>query len=309
MTFGLGAPWTTTTAASASKLNSMNVVWGPGSDLAGLDKTQYKVVVCTATGSGLTIDHVYCANNAGDTWIDISSIADHNHSGTGVGGGSLQDVFRGSPTFMDTGFTYLNRLQKADWDQIVSSTGTITDDVTASENSIKLLTGATSGSGSTIGLKLSNMKLDFSKPSHFQTMLKLSTTASLALKAGVNCETVTAADDNTVKYEAQLCTVTNANWNLRTATGAANSESNTGIAFTTSKVSVRLEHFPTIGTPKVDMYVDSASAFTKTSDIPVSGSSGLLALMKFSLKNSAAADVNCWMYGCRLRYYTSSQWK
>ncbi len=299
MTFGLGGPYNTTTPYSASKANITSVISGPGDDLAGLDKTQYTAIRCTVTGSGLVADHFYIPNAAGDAWLDITtSVA-----------GILYEAFRSAPTFIDTGFRYLSHLLKADWNQIVSSTGTITDDTTANEKSIKLLTGATSGSGATIGQSNSNLKLDFSKNSQFQCMLKLSATTALALKAGVNCETVTSADDNTVKYEAQLCTVTNANWNIRTATGSANSESNSGIAFTTSQVSVRLEHFPTLGTPKIDMYVDSAAAFTKTSDIPVSGSSDLLALMKFSLKNSAAADKNCFVYGARLRYYTSSQWK
>ena len=307
MTFGIGGPWDTTTPGSPSKLNKMTIVYGDGVDIAALDKTTFQFAFCVTTGSGLTVNHLYAVNAAQDSLIDISGAVDHTHIGTGTGG-SLESVFRANPTFIDTGFRFMTKLDKAEWTETISGTGTTANDTTSNEESLKLLTGATSGSGATLA-KTNNFLLDFAKPSHIQFMLKMSATTALALKAGVNTETVTAADENTLKYQAQLCTVTNANWNLRTATGAARSESDSGIAFTTNKVSIRLEHFPTLGTPKVDMYVDSAAAFTKTSDIPTSGSSTITSLMKFSLKNSAAADKQCFMYGTRLRYYTSSQWK
>lgn len=304
MTFGIRGPWDIATSGSPSKLNGMTIIYGVGADIAASDKTQVQYAFCTSTGSGFTVNHFYAVNAAQDAWLDISGAADHTHSGTGDGG-ELEPVFRDSPTFWDIYFR-ADEMIKANWVQTVSSTGSIADDTTGNENSVKLLTGATSGSGSTIELK--GYKLNFAKPSHVQFKLKMSATTALALKAGVNTETVTASDDNTVKYEAQLCTVTNANWNIRTATGAARSESDSGIAFTTNAVSVRLEHFPTAGTPKVDMYVDSAAAFTKTSDIPTSGSSGVTSLIKVSLKNSAAADKNCFVYPPRIRYYTNDVW-
>jgi hypothetical protein len=309
MTFGLAGPWDDADEFSASKANFMTVPSGSGDDIAGLDKTKFKIVVCTADGSGLLKDHVYCADAAGENWIDLTLQAAHTHTGTNDGG-AIDDIFRANPTFIDTGFFFMEKnggLKKAAWTETVSSTGSTADDTTSNEDSMKLATGATSGSGATLS-KTMNWKLDFSKPSHFQFMLKMSATTALALKAGINCETATASDDNTAKYEAQLCTVTNANWNLRTASGSNKSESDLGTAFTTSQTSIRLEHFPTLSTPKVDMYLDSAVAFTKTSDIPTSGSAGQTNIMKFSLKNSAAADKQCFIYGCRLRFYTSSSW-
>jgi len=304
MTFGLGAPWTVSTAGSATKMNIMTTIVGAGTDIAGLDKTTFELAFCTSTGGGLTVNHLYAVNAAQDALIDISGAADHTHTGTGDGG-TLEAMYRDNPTFWDIWFRY-DEMVAAAWKQTTSGTATIASDTTGDEYSVKLLTGATSGSGSTIELR--GYKLNFAMPSHIQFKLKMSATTALALKAGVNTETVTSADDNTVKYEAQLCTVTNANWNLRTASGSNKSESDTGTAFTTNAVSIRLEHFPTIGTPKVDMYIDSASAFTKTSDIPISGSTGVTSLMKFSLKNSAGADKNCFVYPPRIRYYTNDQW-
>ena len=111
-----------------------------------------------------------------------------------------------------------------------------------------------------------------------------------------------------MKYEAQVCTATNANWNVRTASGSANSESDTGTTFTTNRVSLRLEHFPDLGTPKVDIYIDTGAAFTKTSNIPVSGVAGNSKTIKFSLKNGPTTDKTMFMYGARLRYYTTTGW-
>ena len=230
MTFGIRGPWDVTTPGSPSKLNGMTIIYGVGADIAATDKTQVQYAFCTSTGSGFTVNHFYAVNAAQDAWIDISGAADHTHTGVGAGG-ALESVFRANPTYVEV-FYRPDQLAKADWLQTLSSTGTITDDTTSGEDAIKLLTGATSGSGSTI--ELNGLKLDFSKRSHFQTKLKMSATTALALKAGTNCETVTAADDNTVKYEAQLCTVTNANWNIRTATGAARSESDTGSIYNQS---------------------------------------------------------------------------
>lgn len=308
MVFDLRGPWADITPGSVSKLNFMTCVSGPGDDLAGLDKNQYTLIKCTLTGSGLTKDHVYQSSTDGTSWIDISGTASHTH-GDASDGGSYFDILRSNPKVIDTGSKFLFNLDKANWIETVSSTGATANDTDGAtfEKSLKLSTGATSGSGATLGMT-GNLKLDFSKPSQFQSMLKLSATTALALKAGVNCETVTSADDNTVKYEAQVCTVTNANWNLRTASGSNKSESDTGTAFTTSQVSIRLEHFPDITTPKVDFYLNTAAAFTKTSDIPVAGSTGIQTLMKYSLKNSAAADKQCFAYGSRLRYTTNAVW-
>ena len=312
MVFDLRGPWSDSSEGSSSKLNWMTIPSGPGDDLAAIPggPAAYTLVKCTVTGSGFTADHVYQSKADGSGWLDLSVLGTHNHTGSSDGG-ALDDIFRSNPTFIDTGLAFMEKnlaLKKAAWTETVSSTGSTTDDTTSNEDSMKLLTGATSGSGATLA-KTMNWKLSYALPSHFQFMIKVSATTALALKAGTNCETVTSADESTVKYEAQLCTVTNANWNLRTADGSNNSESDTGTAFTTSQTSVRLEHFPTLSTKKVDMYLDSASAFTKTSHIPSTGSAGQTNIMKFSLKNSAAADKQAFIYGCRLRFYTSSNWK
>ena len=300
----LGDEWTSITPGSTSKLNTMTVTWGTGAYLAGLDKSKHKLVVCTATGSGLTIDHVYVADSTSTTWIDLADIV-----GTGGGGaGQVINTFIGDPKFFDLMLTKTNDLLKAQWIQTLVSSGTITDDTdgTTGERSIKLLTGATSGGAATISYP--HLQNDFSKISMFEFKVRLSATTALAYHAGVGADDVTAADSNTIKYNAEVCTATNTNWFLRTASGSANSTSDSGTAFTTSRTGIRIEHYPTAGTPRADMYIGAGTVFQKTSIIPTSGATSDVNLIKHSLKNSAAADKNAFIYGTRLRYTINDEW-
>jgi hypothetical protein len=304
---GLGSPYTEATPVSVSKINFMELVSGTGAELAALDKSKHRLVSCTSTGSGYTLDHVYLFSTDGTTAIDLSNIASHTHTSSSDGG-DIVDVFRANPKFMDLILTKTNDLDKANWIQTVTSTGSIANDTdgTTGERSIKLLTGATSGSGSTISYP--HLQLNFTKRAIYQFKCRFSATTALAFHSGVGADDVTAADSNTRKFNAEVCTATNTNWFLRTADGTGNSTSDTGTAFTTSRVGIRIETFPDLGTPQVDMYIDAGTVFSKTSNIPTSSTTADNNLIKHSLKNSAAADKNLFMYGCRLRYTISDEW-
>jgi len=303
----LGDEWTSIIPGSVAKLNGMTVTYGTGDYLAGLDKTKHKLVVCTSTGSGLTINHVYLASADGTTWIDLSGIITHTHSSSSDGG-TLVELFIANPKFMDLSLTKTNDLLKAQWIQTVTSTGTIADDTdgTTGERSIKLLTGATSGSGSTISYP--HLQLDFSKRAIYQTKVRFSATTALAFHSGVGADDVTAADSNTIKFQAEVCTVTNGNWWLRTASGSANSASDTAIAFTTNRTAVKIIHLPDLGTPETDLQIDTGTLLQKTTNIAITGATADINLVKHSLKNSAAADKNLFMYASRLRYTVSDEW-
>jgi hypothetical protein len=307
MVFGLGAPWTTTTTGSASKLNLMTVPFGPGADLAALDKTLHKLVVCTVDGGGLLKDHVYCANAAATGWVDITVTSNHTHSGT-ADGGSILDILAGNPLFADTGALFMHNIDKAKWVETVVSPGTTANDTdgTTGELSLKLSTGTTSGGAGTLAMK--GLKLDFSKRSSFQFKARLNIASALALHSGVNADDVTAVDSNTAKYDAEVCTVTNNNWNIRTASGSNKTASDTGIAISTNRIAIRLEHHPELGTPEVDAYIDANTVFQKTGNVPVTGTTAVANLMKHSLKNSSASDRNYYVYANRLRYYISDNW-
>lgn len=308
MTFGIWGPWDDQTAGSFSKLNGMTVLSGTGDDLELLDKTQFRIVFCTADGGSLLKDHTYAVDTEAETFIDISSTGSHTHSGTNDGG-SLLDIFSANPLFADTGALFMHNIDKARWVESLVSTGTTANDTDGStgELSFKLLTGATSGGASTLAMK--GPLLDFSKRSMFQFKARLGATiTTLALHSGVNADDVTAVDSNTAKYNAEVCTVTNNNWNLRTASGTNKTSSDTGTAISTSRVGIRLEHYPNLAVPEVDMYIDAHAVFQKTSDIPVSGTTAVANLMKHSLKNSSAADRNYFVYLNRLRYHILDNW-
>jgi hypothetical protein len=304
---GLGDEWTSIVSGSVAKLNGMTVTWGTGAYLSGLDKTKHKLIVCTSTGSGLTVDHVYLADSTGTTWLDLTSIAAHTHSSSSDGG-ILSSIFTANPKIMDISLTKTQDLKKAQWIETVTSTGTVADDTdgTTGERSIKLLTGATSGSGSTISYP--HLKLDFAGRAIFQTKVRFSATTALAYHAGVGADDVTAADSNTRKFQAEVCTVTNGNWWLRTANGSANSASDTAIAFTTNRTAVKIIHMPELGTPETDLQIDTGTVLQKTTNIPISTATLDNNLIKHSLKNSAAADKNLFTYGSRLRYTVSDNW-
>lgn len=308
----LGDEWATITPGSAAKLNGVTVTYGSGAYLASLDKTKHKLVVCTSTGSGLTVDHVYLADSTGTTWIDLQTLTSHTHVDSSTGG-SLISIQMANWRFRDLDAASNGEILKANWTQTVTSSATIVDDTdgTTQERSIKLLTGATSGSGSTIAYP--GLALGFSDRAIYQTKVRFSATTSLAFHTGVGADDVTAADSNTRKFNAEVCTATNGNWFLRSADGTTNSTSDTGTAFTTTRTGVGIEHYPDLGTPRLDLYVASGTStrptvFQKTSNIPTGSTTAASNLMKHSLKNSAAADKNVWVYGCRLRYHVYDQW-
>jgi len=305
----IAGPWDDATEGSASKLNFMTNLSLPGDELEALDKSQFRIVFCTATSTGgnLIKDHTYAVDTEAEEFIDITSVGSHTHSGTDDGGGLL-DIYSANPLFADTGALFMHNIDIAKWVETNTSTGDSTNDTDGStgELSIKMSTGATSGASTTVAMK--GLKLDFSKRSSFQFKARIGTATSLALHSGVNADDVTAVDSNTAKYDAEVCTVTNTNWNLRTASGSNKTSSDTGIAISTSRVGIRLEHYPDLGVPEVDMYLDANTVFQKTSDVPVSGTTAVANLMKHSLKNSTAADRTYFVYGNRLRYSISDNW-
>jgi hypothetical protein len=307
MVFGNGGPWLTTTPASTARENLTSVISGSGADLAGLTKSEYALFRCTSTGSGFTVNHLYLISADGTSAIDVSSIASHTHSSSSDGG-SILDIMRSNPKYLELSLTKTQDLKKAQWNETITSTGSGTDttDGTTGERSIKLASGATSGGAYTI--QYPTLKLDFSKRSFFQFKAKIGTLSTLALHSGVNADLVTAVDSNTVKYDAEVCTTTNNNWHLRTASGSNKSMSDTGTAATTNRVGIRIEHFPDLGTPEADMYIDAGTVFQKTSDIPTTGASASNNVVIHSIKNSSAADRPYDIYASRLVYFVSDNW-
>jgi hypothetical protein len=295
------------TVHSDSRMNRMTNIPNTGTALAALDKTKHGILICTASGSGLIKDHVYLCNADGDALIDLSAGAAHTHTSSTTGG-ELMDIFIANPRFMQLDLTKTTDLYEASWTtpvywiRTVTSTGSVENktDGTTGERSIRLRPNATSGSGATISYP--HHKLGFDNESIFQAKLQIETASSIALHVGVNADDVTAADSNTVKYNAEVCTATNSNWFLRTASGSANSTSDTGTAMTANRVLIKIVHLPNLGTPECDLYIDAGTVFQKTTNVPVSGATASNNLIKSSVKNNTAADRPLLNYGFRLKY-------
>ena len=315
MVFGNGGPWSTSTPASVARKNKTSVISGPGTDLAGITKANYVLVKCDVTGSGLTKDHLYIVAADGNSFIDIAGIPVHNHTSI-TDGGQVVDLFRENPNFCDLRLSRPSDLKRAEWIQTVTGGGTAEDitDGTTGERSVRLRPNLVSGDSSSISYPHS--KLDFSKRSVYQTKVRLEQTTALACHNGVNADFVTDVDSNTQKYNAEVCTVTNNNWFLRTASGSNKSTSDTGIAITNNRTAIRIEHLPDLAPAEADIYINTSATlpavegtvFQKTSDIPVTGRTADNNLIKHSIKNSAAADKSMHTYANRLAYYISDNW-
>jgi len=302
----LGNEWDNATPASAVKLNGMTVTYGTGTYLAALDKTKHKLVVCTSTSGGLTVDHVYLASADGTTWLDLSGIVDHTHTATTGDGGRYSEILLSNPKVFDLVLTKTDDLKKAQWIETVTGTGTIEDatDGTTGERSIRLRPNGTSGSEAQISYP--HIQASFGGRALFISKLRIETATNLAFHIGVGADDITAADSNTIKIQTEVCTVTNNNFWLRTANGSANSASDSGVAIGTSRTGIKMIFHP--ATPECQLLINDANALIKTTNIPTSGATADNNLIKVSLKNSTAADRPMHFYGARLAYFVSDEW-
>jgi hypothetical protein len=307
MVFGNGGPWSPTTPASVSRKNLTSVISGPGSDLAALDKSQHSLYRCTQTSGGLIINHLYLVSADFQSIIDVSGIISHNHSSS-TDGGEFADLFSANPKYLDTMGKYIYNLSPSDYSQTLGAGATLVLDIdgTTAEASLKVSLPATINTEG--NFRVRGLLIDFSKRITFQFKIRIETITSFACHNGVNPDDVTTVDSNTQKINAEVCTVTNNNWFLRTATGSAKSSSDSGIPISVNRTGIRLEHYPTASPPRAEMQIDANTVFQKSSDIPITGSAGPTNLFKHSFKNSIAGIRNFFVYGNRLRYTTNDNW-
>lgn len=303
----VSSPWTTKTSASVARKNKTSILTLSGTDINALDKTKYKLVACNATGSGYTINHIYHFSDDGSIIDDISSLPDHLHNGTGAGG-NVAGIYRANTHNFNQSMCRPTDWVKAVWNQTVSGTGTIEDGTGGSgERYIRMRPNGTSGSGATISYPMAaNAGFGYDDVL-MGYVYQLETASSLAFHIGWNADDITAADSNTSKVQLEVCTATNNNHWIRTANGSANSASDMGVAIDTSKTSCQFWAFQT-GTPTVKAEVNAGSTFTKTTHIPTSGQNATGNIMKFSIKNSTAADRPLRAYGAHLTFTTESSW-
>jgi len=306
----VSTPWTSATPASVSRKNKTSVISDTGTNLTSYDKTKFTIVVCTADGGIFLKDHVYLFGINGTDVIDISIIVNHNHTGD-ADGGPFYNVMFNNPEVLNMLIPGDRELVKANWNQTTTGTATIEDGGGGTNDPyIRLRTNGTSGSGATISYTLGKPKVFFSSPFEFISVINFETATSLAAHIGVNADDVTAADSNTIKIQAEVCTATNSNWWLRNANGSANTASDTGIAISANNTQVVLLHDVYAGTPNDQIYVSgSTNAFMKTTNVATSATGAATDnFMKFSVKNSTAADRPMRVRAARMIWVTGDTW-
>ena len=303
-----GSPWSTATPASVNRKNKTSVITLSGDDITALDKSLFKIVTCNEDGGDYLEHHTYYFGDDGTTVVDLTDLVSHNH--TSSDGGELIYIYTHNPETLDLHLIRPTDLIKANWNQTVTGTGSIEDGGGGSSDPyIRLRPNGTSGSGSTISYTAGFPKTSFNSPSILSFVGNFETATSLAFHGGVNADDVTAADSNTAKYQAEVCTTTNSNWWLRTATGSANSASDIGVAIGTTDTSVKIIHDPFAGTPNTKISIHYSGEFTKTTNIPTSATLNTQGnFMKFSIKNSTGADRPYRFKGSRISWYTDDEW-
>ena len=304
---GLGDLWEDGDQSSVARNNIKNPVVGTGDYIQSLDLTKFKVAICTedSTDLELTEDHIYIVNAAQDALIDITDVTPHVHD-SDAHGGKFFEIISSSYQYHDLELIRTDDLKKAQWIETVTGTGSIEDatDGTTGERSIRLRPNGTSGSGATISYPYVSM--NWGGRAIYEAKVRIETATSLAFHSGVGADDVTVADSNTRKIQAEICTATNSNWWLRTANGTTNSAADSGIAITTNRALIFIEHFP--DDTETDLYIDESSALQKTNHIPTGGLTLPINLLKHSIKNSVGADRPIHIYGTRLRFHTNAIW-
>ncbi len=299
--------WDDTTVGSVSRMNKTGVISGTGAYLASLDKAAHKLFHCTSTGSGFTLDHIYLCTTDGTSVIDLGVMQSHTHIDESSGG-SLDQIIQNNLGVIDSGSQFVFDIDANYWKNSVSGTGSVTelDNVSGftDQKILKTLTGATSGSGA--NYRKAGLAVGYSFHSAFQALVSVSSTSSINARWGYDMETITSADDNLRKYGFNLCTSVNGNWFLRSANGTTRSDSDMGVAFTTSTTNISA--FYNSDTDEISAYIDFGNQLIKTSDVATSGSGVNTTVFKFGVKNSTAADKQAFLYKLRMVYRTATLW-
>lgn len=295
--------WGDQTIGTASRRNLTGIISGTGTYLAGLNKSQFKLLHCTSTGSGYTKDHLYLCLTDGSGVIDITSVDSHDHTTSGSEGGDFIDVLLHNYTLIDT--QYMDNIDINMWNSTITSTGSVSETEAgwySGSKVIKVSTGTTSGSAAS--LKLSSSPVNYTYEAAFQAIFQLDTSSSsIAFKLGYCQEHGASADDNVRKMGIVGCTSVNGNFFARSADGDSRSDSDMGVAFDTAVRQGIVHKQETGGT--IDYYIDGTLRLTKSSDVPIDGEGCDSTHFRFTVKNNTAADRTLILHKLRMTYHTT----
>jgi hypothetical protein len=234
-----------------------------GAEIAALNPTYpNQIVVCTATGSGFTVDTMYMRNTANTTWIGGSGGIHTHDANTDAAGGLFSEITR------------LN-LAKVLWENIPSpTTGQFRVDVASGGGvsdvhpQLNLSTGTTSG-WAHIGR--AGVGLSFASNQRFLARLYVTHNTNLTARLGVVTERVDETGDHPArKYGLEACdsASTARNWDVFSSDGTTRTATvSTESVAQASARAYRLDY--TVATD-VKFYVNGSTTpnVTKTSNVP-----------------------------------------
>jgi hypothetical protein len=283
--------WHDGTFGSAYLLNKGAVQKMPGTSIAAIASTDIEpgwLIYCESTGGGYTANNLY-QRNEDNTAFDIVGLKGHTHIDSNSGGALYEVGIDNIPVSLK--YDKRNARATSFWSTIVTS-GTITDDAT--NGCVQVQSGATSGGSATIS-DGGARKLNFSKPSAFETTLEVTSATNFQVKLGVRAEDINGGNLTPAKYGIEACSSSGTNWLVFSSDGTTRSTLATSTPVATGAADVyRVECDP--GT-EVRFYKNGTLQATKTTNIPSTGTTGNNDLYRAGVKNSAAENKILRHYG------------
>ena len=295
--------WGDQTIGTASRKNLTGIISGTGAYLAGLNKSQFKLLHCTSTGSGFIKDHIYLCLTDGSGVTDVTAIDAHTHKNSSSDGGDFFDVIQANHDLWDYQF---NNLIYDNWTEVISGTGNTGNLKTggSANGAYQIFCDTNTTSGSGANLKYGGIPIDYSRESSFQALIIIEINiTSMAFKYGYNMENITSVDDNVRKYGFAGCTSVNGNWFAYSADGDSRSSSDMGVAWTDNLTAI-LAHKQESGN-QIDFWVNEANKLEKTADVPIDGEGNHDGLYRFGVKNNSAVDRRIYLNKLRMTYHTT----
>jgi hypothetical protein len=271
-------PWAELSTVSSGQMNNMTIMGRTGAQIAALSPTYAgQIVYCNSTGSGFTVDHWYGRNVTNDAWIDQTAI-------------DMYNVWKNTQTTieMDKRHSPMEGWYRFNAGTASAVTNNLVDTTTAC---IDLTTGTTINAGGVAGITIGGPQIDFSKKAIFKCVVRTPTTAVTGqiVKIGCNVEKAGVANTTNAQFGIEYCDG-NANWQIHTGSGSAQSNMDTLIPVTASAMlGFTVEFNPGVN---VICYFDDGTIKTKVSDIPSTGNNTEDKLFRISICNNNGSTTS-----------------
>lgn len=238
-----------------------------GAEIAALSPTYpNQKVVCTATGSGFTVDTEYLRNSANTAWIGGSGGVHLHDASTDAAGGLLSDIL-----YANTAKVLWEHIPTPTAGQfkVEASSGTASD----ATNIAHLTLNSGAANGNWVHVSRVGVGVSFASPQRFLARLFVSHNVNVTARVGVCAERVEATGDSIRKYGLEVCDSagTPRNWDVFTADGTTRTA--TVSTEDVAQVSARAYRLDFAVATNVKFFVNGSGTanVTKSTNVPASG--------------------------------------